>query len=310
MDGPFWKVRTPREAREGTARVNVNFAAPISGSSLKNWRVTVPFLDRSGHRIFFDTHGTGTPLLFFCETACAGDIWDHYQVPEFSRDHLVITHDYRGTGRSSRPTVQYSCDDFVDDAAAILDQVNAGPAILLGHSLGGRLALLMGLKYPAKVKKIVAASVGAGNIAALGIPFKMCKEMAEWGYEKYVRLHTLEVGWPPKYVEEHPERVERFLKVRMSNLPTLDDYLRHVIARQACDIRARLHEITQPTLVIVGDLDNNSATGHSQRQQSELMAKAIPNAQYAVIPNEAHNYFMTNPDEAHRIIRNFLAANP
>ena len=122
----------------------------------------MPILKRDNVDIHYETHGAGTPLLFFCETACAGDIWHTFQVPEFSRDHLVITHDYRGTGKSSRPIEQYSCDDFVDDAVAILDQLNVGQAILLGHSMGGRVALLMALKYPDKVKKIIAASVGAG----------------------------------------------------------------------------------------------------------------------------------------------------
>lgn len=261
---------------------------------------------RNEVNIHYETHGAGTPFLFFCETACAGDIWAHFQVPEFSRDHLVITHDYRGTGKSSRPTVQYSCEDFVDDAVAILDELNAGPAIVLGHSMGGRVALLMALKYPQRVKKIIAASVGPGVANAPPIPFKMCKEMVEWGYEKYVREHTLEVGWPPEYIQQHPERVEHFLRIRMNNLPTLDDYLRHVVARQACDVSGRLHEIKQPTLVLVGDQDHGSATGSSHRVASEAMAKALPNSQYAVIANEAHNYFMTNPVEAHRIIRQFL----
>ena len=56
----------------------------------------------------FQTHGQDTPFLFFSETACAGNIWNKFQVPEFSRDHVVITHDYRGTGKSSKPTTQYS----------------------------------------------------------------------------------------------------------------------------------------------------------------------------------------------------------
>lgn len=264
---------------------------------------------RKNIEIHYETRGSGTPLLFFSETACAGDIWNTFQVPEFCRDHLVITHDYRGTGQSSRPIEQYSCDDFVDDAVAILDQVNAGPAILLGHSMGGRVALLMALKYPERVKKIIAASVGPGVPNAAPIPFKMCKEMVAWGYEKYVREHTLEVGWTPEYLREHPDRVEHFLRVRMNNLPTLDDYLRHVVARQACDVSGRLHEIKQPALVLVGDQDHGSATGASHRVTSEAMAKALPNSQYAVIANEAHNYLMTNPDEAHRIIRKFLATH-
>ena len=138
---------------------------------------------------------------------------------------------------------------------------------------------------------------------------RMCKEMVTWGYEKYVREHTLEVGWTQEYIEQHPDRVDQFLKVRMSNLPTLDDYLRHVVARQACDVSQRLGAIKQPALVLVGDQDHGSATGASHRVASEAMAKALPNGQYAVIPNEAHNYFMTNPGQAHRIIRQFLAPN-
>ena len=259
--------------------------------------------------IHYEVTGQGMPFLFFSETACPGDIWNNFQVPEFSRDHRVITHDYRGTGKSSKPTTQYSCDDFVDDAAAILDHLNAGPAIVVGHSMGGRVAMLMALKYPAKVKQLIVASVGPGAPGAPPIPFKMCKEMAEWGYEKYVREHTLEVGWTTEYIQRHPDQVERFLRIRMNNLPTLEDYLRHVVARQACDLSARLKEIEQPTLVIVGEHDHGSATGSSHRADSETMVKKLPNGRFVVIPNEAHNYFMTNPAEAHRIIREFLLSS-
>jgi 3-oxoadipate enol-lactonase len=264
------------------------------------------FVIHSQLQIFFEVHGAGTPILFFSETACAGDIWNSFQVPEFSRDHLVITHDYRGTGRSSKPAAQYSCDDFVDDAVAILEKLNTGPAILLGHSMGGRVAMLMALKYPDLVSKLIVASSGPGAPNVPPIPFKLCKEMVEWGYEKYVREHTLEVGWTADYIKQHPDRVEHFLRIRMNNLPTLEDYLRHVVARQACDVSARVKELTQPTLVIVGDQDHGSATGVSHRVTSEALAKELPNGQFAVLANEAHNYFMTNPDEAHRIIREFL----
>lgn len=257
-------------------------------------------------QIFFEVHGAGMPILFFSETACAGDIWNSFQVPEFSRDHLVITHDYRGTGRSSKPAAQYSCDDFVDDAVAILEKLNTGPVILLGHSMGGRVAMLMALKYPDLVSKLIVASSGPGAPNVPPIPFKLCKEMVEWGYEKYVREHTLEVGWTADYLKQHLDRVEHFLRIRMNNLPTLEDYLRHVVARQACDVSARVKELTQPTLVIVGDQDHGSATGASHRVTSEALAKELPNGQFAVLANEAHNYFMTNPDEAHRIIREFL----
>ena len=230
-------------------------------------------------------------------------------MPEFSRDHTVITHDYRGTGKSSRPTTQYSCDDFVDDAAAILDHLNAGPAIALGHSMGGRVAMLMALKYPAKVKKLIVASVGPGAPGAPPIPFKMCKEMVEWGYEKYVREHTLEVGWTAEYIQQHPDQVEHFLK--HSHEQSADAGRLSASRRCPPSLRSQrpTQEIKQPTLVLVGEQDHGSATGASHRVASEAMAKELPNGKFAVIPNEAHNYFMTNPDEAHRIIRKFLASS-
>jgi hypothetical protein len=58
----------------------------------------MPFTKHNSISIYYEIHGAGTPFLFFSETACPGDIWNNFQVPEFSRDHLVVTHDYRARG--------------------------------------------------------------------------------------------------------------------------------------------------------------------------------------------------------------------
>ena len=98
--------------------------------------------------IFYEAHGTGRPFVFFSETACDGEIWKLYQVPEFSKDHLVIIHDYRGTGKSSKPSIDYTTQMFCDDAAVVLEQLNVRDAVILGHSMGGRVAQLLALDYP------------------------------------------------------------------------------------------------------------------------------------------------------------------
>jgi pimeloyl-ACP methyl ester carboxylesterase len=267
----------------------------------------MPLLKRNDVEIYCETHGEGAPFMFFSETACDGEVWKIFQVPEFSRDHMVITHDYRGTGKSSKPTKQYSTEDFVDDAVAILDHLNAGPAIVCGHSMGGRVIQLMALKYPAKIRKMIIASSGAGHPGmAKGIPIKMCIEMVELGYERYVHDHAIEVGWTKAYIDQHRDVVDNFLKVRMAGIPPIESYLRHVIARQEHDTTDRLKDITVPTLVMVGSDDHLSATGRSHRMDAEILAGGIPGAKLAVIPGEAHNYFFTNPGEAHRIIREFI----
>ena len=267
----------------------------------------MPFVKREDVEIHYETHGHGPPLMFFSETACDGEVWKIFQVPEFSRDHTVITHDYRGTGKSSKPSTQYSTEDFVDDAAAILDHLDEGPAIVCGHSMGGRVIQFMALKYRSKIKKMIIASSGAGHPGlAKGIPIKMCIEMVELGYQRYVRDHALEVGWTKAYIEQHRDLVDNFLKIRMIGIPPIESYLRHVIARQEHDTTEQLKDITVPTLVIVGSEDHASASGRSHRLDAEILAAGIPNAKLAVLAGEAHNYFFTNPNEAHRIIRDFL----
>jgi pimeloyl-ACP methyl ester carboxylesterase len=267
---------------------------------------TMPTLSIHGAEIYYEVHGQGQPFIFFSETACDGQIWKLYQVPEFARDHMVILHDYRGTGRSSKPSTDYTTRMFCDDAAAILDRLDARDAIVLGHSMGGRVAQLVALEYPERVKKLILASTGAAFPGAAGLPLVMCKEMIEWGYEKYVRQHTIQVGFTDEFVKNQPERLEAFFRARLANLCPVEFYLRHVLARQSHDTSARLKDIRVPTLVTVGEREGDPGAAISHRASSELLAKGIPNAKFVVLSGQKHNYFASAPEEAHRVIRDFL----
>lgn len=259
-----------------------------------------------GAEIYYETHGEGQALVFFSETACDGQIWKLYQVPEFARDHRVIIHDYRGTGRSSKPSADYTTRIFCDDLMAILEDLKVERAIVLGHSMGGRVAQLMALEYPERVSKLILASSGASFPGAAGLPLTMCKEMIEWGYATYVREHTLEVGFADEFVKRNPARVERFFQARLENLCPVEFYLRHVLARQSHDTSARLKDIRVPTLVMVGELEADPKAAISHRTSSEILAKSIPNASFVILPGQKHNYFASAPEEAHRVIREFL----
>ena len=260
--------------------------------------------------IYYDAHGEGQPFIFFSETACDGEIWKLYQVPEFSKDHRVITHDYRGTGKSSKPSIDYTTRMFCDDAMAILDHLNVRDAIVLGHSMGGRIAQLVALEYPERVKKLILASTGASFPGATGLPLTMCKEMIEWGYEKYVKEHTIQVGFTDEFAKEHPDGLEAFFRVRLGNLCPVEFYLRHVLARQSHDTSARLKDIRVPTLVLVGEREGDPGAAMSHRMSSEILAQNIPHAKFVVLPNQKHNYFASDPATAHKVIRDFLREQP
>ena len=267
----------------------------------------MPTVKSNDADIYYEVHGQGQPFLFFSETACSGEIWKLYQVPEFAKDHMVIIHDYRGTGRSSKPSVDYTTRMFCDDAVALLDHLQVKDAIVLGHSMGGRVAQLLALDHPERVKKLILASTGASFPGGAGLPLQMCKEMIEWGYEKYLREHTLQVGFTDEFAKSQPERLEEFFKVRLAHLGPVEFYLRHVLSRQGHDTSARLKDIRMPTLVLVGENEGDPKVVMTHRMSSDILAQGIPGAKFVMLPKQKHNYFASDPDTVHKVIREFIS---
>lgn len=263
---------------------------------------------KDGVDIYYEVTGQGTPFLFLSETACDGAVWNLYQTPEFARDHRVVTLDYRGTGLSGKPSIKYSTDMFAEDAATVLDHLGLEGAIVCGHSMGGRVAQLLALDHPRKVSKLILASSGAAHPGDRGIPLRIAKEMVEMGYEKYVREHTIVVGWTEIYARNHMNLIEKYLQVRMANLCPVEFYFRHVLARQEHDTSGRLKDIKVPTLIFVGDDDHFVVSDMSHRSGADILANGIPNSKLIVLPGERHSYFYTEPEKVHVMMREFLTA--
>jgi pimeloyl-ACP methyl ester carboxylesterase len=261
---------------------------------------------RDGVDIYYEVSGQGAPFLFLSETACDGAVWNLYQVPEFARDHRVVAFDYRGTGLSDKPSAKYSTEMFADDAVAVLDHLGLDGAVVCGHSMGGRVAQLLALNHPRKVRKLILASSGAAHPGDKGIPLRIAKEMVEMGYERYVRDHTIIVGWTEVYARNHMHLIEKYLQVRMANLCPVEFYFRHVLARQEHDTSGRLKDIKAPTLILVGDDDHFVVSDMSHRAGADILAQGISNSKLIVLPGERHSYFYGEPEKVHRLIREFL----
>src|SRR5262249_19021721 len=118
----------------------------------------MPLLKLKDAEIYYETHGWGQPIVFLSETACDGEVWKIHQVEEFCRDQQVILHDYRGTGRSGKPSIDYSTKMFCDDAAELMDHLGAKKAIVIGHSMGGRIAQLLALEDTDKVDELICCA--------------------------------------------------------------------------------------------------------------------------------------------------------
>jgi pimeloyl-ACP methyl ester carboxylesterase len=166
------------------------------------------------------------------------------------------------------------------------------------------VAQLLALDHPRKVSKLILASSGAAHPGETGIPLRIAKEMVEMGYEKYVREHTIVVGWTETYAKQHMDLIEKY-KVRMANLCPVEFYFRHVLARQAHDTSGRLKDIKVPTLIFVGDDDHFVVSDLSHRAGADILRREFE-FKLVVLPGERHSYFYTEPEKAHGIMRDFL----
>ena len=142
----------------------------------------MPVLELDGVDLQYEARGNGPPMLLIAGTACDGSYWARYQVPDFARDHTVITFDQRGTGRTVTRVEDYATSRLAADAAALIAKVGLGPATVVGHSMGGRVAQYVALDHEQHVRNLVLASTGSSFKAKGGISPKTCLGILRMGY--------------------------------------------------------------------------------------------------------------------------------
>jgi pimeloyl-ACP methyl ester carboxylesterase len=262
--------------------------------------------------LHYEVFGAGPPLFFLSQTAWYGGIWKLEQVPDLSRDHMVIVFDQRGTGKSAVTSKDFSTARLAADAIAILDELGLEKANICGHSNGGRVAQVIALDYPDRVDRLLLASAGGSGSKTSqgGLPLGMVLEIVEKGYPGYVRTHSLKTGFTGAFVNAHPERAERLMNTVMANLAPPESFLRHVLGRQGTETISRLKDITAPTLVMVGDdEDHGSSSDLTHLAFAKILAETIPGAKFVVFPGEGHNYWFSAPERFNSVVRDFIAGN-
>ncbi|HWC31077.1 MAG TPA: alpha/beta hydrolase, partial [Dehalococcoidia bacterium] len=107
------------------------------------------FLERDGVKLFYEDHGGsgGPPLLLVHGWTCNHTHWVE-QVKHFSPRHRVVTVDLRGHGKSEAPQQDYTMPGFADDLAWICGELGLERPVVIGHSMGGIVTLVMSARYP------------------------------------------------------------------------------------------------------------------------------------------------------------------
>jgi len=128
-------------------------------------RVDLP----SGIHLNIHTRGGGdrTALLIHGWAVC-GDIWSPVLDAWPADGPRLLAPDLRGTGWSSKPVDGYTLDNYAADIIALIDKLELRDIVLVGHSMGGTIAMKVALARPDHLRKLVLIS----PVPAGGVPFK------------------------------------------------------------------------------------------------------------------------------------------
>lgn len=271
-------------------------------------------VDVAGVPISCDLRGSGPPLVLIAGTGFPGATWDDDLVGPLAERHTVLTFDHRGTGGTPATAERLSTRLFARDAVGLMDALGIGPAHVLGHSMGGRVAQWIALDRPERVRSLILAATGPGQFrddrpVTRGVPVHTATALVEHGYEAYMREHIAATFFTGEFVRARPDRVERLWRLFWDHRPDLESYLRHVVARQEHQTADRLAEIGMPALVLIGDRDTVVMGTGSHWDQSEFLLAHLPDATRRIIHGAAHGYFWQCPEETVSAILDWTLAH-
>src|SRR5947209_18666488 len=126
-----------------------------------DWTTTVKgtgqYADVNGIKLYYETQGAGRPMILLHGGLGSGEMFGPV-LPQLAERHQVVTVDLQGHGRTADIDRPIDVRLMSDDIAALIEHLGLATPDLVGYSLGGCVALHTAAKYPARIRRLVAAS--------------------------------------------------------------------------------------------------------------------------------------------------------
>jgi 3-oxoadipate enol-lactonase len=250
---------------------------------------------------YVEEHGSGEPIVLVHGLGGTGtDIWKKHIAP-LASDYRVVAYDLRGSGRSEVTAGPYTVELLADDLAGIVDALGLGQVAVVGHSMGGGIAL----QYAATRPERVRAVVGAGAVAELPEQGKEGMRARAETVERDGMAAVAETvatnGLAPSFREAHPEEFQELVSLLASNRP--EGYAAQCRALVEMAVTERFAQVAAPVLLVCGELDQASPPA-----MNEANAARLRSARVLELPDCAHIVPWEKPAELLEAIRASLRA--
>ena len=265
----------------------------------------MPQLDvRGGHIDYLDT-GTGDTLIVLLHAGYVDRrMWDD-QINHLAPRARVIAPDARAHGQSSTPFEPFrQCDDV----AALIRHLDAGPAILIGTSMGAGTAVDTALEYPDLVAALVISGAGT-NEPAFEDPWSLSQlarlqhAMDAMDAREWIAAELDYAAGPTRTLDDLEQTVVARLRTMHEHFVTTHVRLGIVAPHHVMGSWERLPEISVPVLGIVGDAD-----GIDHHRMCERAVASVQDGRgVARIEDAGHYPNLERPAEWDAIVDDFLA---
>jgi pimeloyl-ACP methyl ester carboxylesterase len=227
------------------------------------------YADVNGLHLYWERYGDGPPLVVLHGGMLTIELNFGTLIPTLAKSHTVIGVEQQGHGRTATIDREITYPNLASDVVALLDYLGIEKATVLGHSMGGAVALELAVNHPGRVRAIIPASASVraeGRHPDLNDPstfetspiMPTAQDFADFT-AAYRRLSP------------HPEKFDEFL----AYLSTMDQDFEGWTDEQLAGIRC-------PVLIVQGDTDFTTVA------HAGFMLERIPRSTLAVLPDTTH----------------------
>ncbi|MHB8147804.1 MAG: alpha/beta fold hydrolase [Vulcanimicrobiaceae bacterium] len=230
-------------------------------------------------------------------------IWDDV-APVLVTEHRIVAIDLRGTGASSVPPGPYLMETMAADVAAVLDALGIERAMLVGHSLGGYVALAFARMYAERVERLalVCSRIAADTPERARWRNGLADRAEQSGSAREILDATMPALLAPQTRALHPEVELRVRAIAERNdARGLAALLRGMALRDAAD--DIVPDLAMPVLVVAGAADLIVGQG-----EARSMATTFPNGRFALCDQSGHVPMVEEPERLGRLLLEFSRA--
>lgn len=243
----------------------------------------------------YERAGSGPPLLMIMGMSGTFDHWNETFKAGLASEFETIVYDHRGVGASSRLEGAATIAQLAEDAVGLLDALEIDSAHVLGISMGGMVAQELALAHAERISTLTLGCTycgGEGSVLTTEAVLGRLAEAATSGDRARAVRAAWEANVSPSFAAQADE-YERFLEIGLRRAVSMDVVMQQMGAIVRHDTSTRLPELTLPTLVLHGTLDEMLPV-----QNGHMIAGLIPGSKLEIFDGIGHLFFWEQPERS------------